>query len=83
MESKQLRYNTVCSILNQIDNFYINKGNSLANSIRFDTNYNRSDFDFRLVSAFERILRTELCEKRELITDNLLEKMKLHIQTTT
>lgn len=81
MESRQLRYNTICSTLNRIDDYYIKTGNSKANSMRFDTSHLTNKFDFLLISAFERILRTELCEKKNLITDNLLEKMKLFIQT--
>jgi len=79
VESKQLRYNTICSVLNRIDDYYITNGAGLVNSYRFDVPHDPNFFNYKIISAFDRILRTQLCDTQELISDGFLEKAKLFI----
>ena len=81
MESLQYKTNTVCSILNQIDQYFIKVGGRDVNYLRFEIGSEPNLYNFRLVSAYERVLRTSLtlCNISDLITDDFLERTKLLI----
>lgn len=81
MESLQIKKNTINSILNQIDNYYIKVGGNKVNMLRFDIGKEPNLYNFKLVNGFERVLRTSLtlCELEEEISDEFLERTKLII----
>lgn len=78
-ESKQLKYNSINSTLKQIDDFYISNGLKQSNLLRFDIGKQPNYYNYKLVSAFERILRTELCQEEDEIDEEFLEQIKLTI----
>lgn len=60
MESKQYINNTKESLLDKIDNWYNKYATRKVNTMRFDVQGDIDLFQFRIVSAMERILRTDL-----------------------
>lgn len=81
MESLQYKKNTICTVLEQIDQYYIKAGRNKVNMIRFEVGYEPNLYNFKIVSAFDRLLRTSLtlCNLEDEISDELLEKIKLTI----
>lgn len=81
MESLQYKKNTICTVLEQIDQYFIKAGGNKVNMMRFEVGYESNLYNFKLVNAYERILRTSLtlCNLEDVITDEFLEKVKLTI----
>lgn len=79
MESYQLKTNSICSLLKQIDQYLMKSGERKVNLIRFEVGSEPNLYNFKLVNAFDRILRTGLCDRLDDITDEFLEKAKLMI----
>lgn len=79
MESKQLNENTVENVLERV-NIYIKKlAGEKVNILRFDIGNEPNMFKYTLAKAYQRVLETRLCDLKDEITDEFLEKVKLRV----
>lgn len=78
MESKQLKYNDYCALLEKIDKWYKKNADEKSYAHRFDVKTSQCWLKFRIVSAIERIIKTNLECDREL-SEKDFEKFKSYI----
>lgn len=77
MESQQLNTNTVASVLAKVEVYIKKIAGDKVNILRFDIGREPNMSNYLLAKAYQRILRTRLCDLKDEISDEFLEKVKL------